>query len=901
MKKNWKLLALSSVMIVSMAACAGTGSPVTNEKASFQVTGQGLGSSYADGSQIQPAEAIVKNTSAVAGTPPTVLFNISSDLEFINIDNALYNCASPSDILVSCVAKDGAKLEASTQVSLKPQFDLTFKNVPEPAALQSKSHISGHFAFPISISGESLANPILLPEITVTPAVSGFDLIIDKTVSKPFIIDGAGNGSGEFTITSTVVGSSPPSYVKIQDPPLPAGYFYNLPLIISNNPAWNCVLLSGGTVLSCKAINPLVHPPLIVSIKITALTNTNTQGNCPWLYPLLGDSVQNNNHLGPTPYAKPCTKYTPIKPDLAISKTQLAPITTPANSFYWGMSGKYQIVVSNTTFAPASGPIVVSDVLNNIPAGSVLAFTTNLADIYPAANGWIISGTTATNTNGWVCTGIYPNITCTYPGPIAGNSSAPPLILGVQVKPEDPALANGETNCATLVNQSPKGGVTPINDGNNQNNQSCVTSQNMYFEPQIDLHRAESVVQASNGDFIVVGSSDSATRGKQFMVRRYAPDGITPLWDKVEDFTAGFDTALDVALDSKGNIVVVGYAGGPTATNTQAILMKYDPSGSPMAGFPVTVGTLTDNNHDYFGSVAVDSSDRIVTGGFDGNEQPSNHGSRTRFVLHRFSSVGIPDGLFGTAGRVSTDVLTVLGHAQYLNGLSDVVIEEDKGIYRIYAGGLTRNTSNLSTFAITRYQQSGALDPSWGGAGAIETYIQNGAIIPTLQAESIIYELGLQTVDTIKRLVATGTAGNDFSDGMEANRSCVVTRYNLTNGAIDTLFSGGGIVSFGKSNLTDGKSCTAMAINKTTSEIAVGGSSFNSTTGSDYMARKLSANGVLGTLYVNNDPNTYGPPLIREDRSQGVVWTNSSPSSLMTVGFSYKDVPNLDEWVVKNY
>lgn len=1047
--KTLKWLVLSSLMASALTACP---SPV--QDASFEVTGNALGTTFVDGTQIQPAEAIVKNTSSIAGMPPQVSFNISSDLEFLSLESNLYACDQTSELLLTCTAKDGAKLEGQAQTSLKPVFDLTFKNVDAPTALQARTHLLN---LPISINSAVLTAPVVLAASTVTAAASGFDLIIDKTVSKPFVLDGSGNGSGEFTITASL-GSTPPpfpSYVKIQDPAFPAGvntgpnnfYAYDWAVITPRNTAtmpvypWNCVKIgpaAGPWGISCTLkpafLSTYPYPSLTVPVKITTLTNQSTQLNCPWLYPLLGDTVNNNNHLGAAPYAKPCTKYTPTKTDLGIVKTQIAPLTTPANSFYWGLPGQYQIVVTNNS-GPALSTVTIQDALTNLPSGSVIAFT---------------AASPITTSAGWTCTGTFPTLTCTYSGaPVAAGQSFPPLVLNVTLKPEDPSLANGETNCASLVNSNPVGVPTPIayNDANNQNNKSCIDSQNMALEPfdvaitkkhlntsvtpggvvnyalnvqnigagdapgpivvtdtlpaafsstptptwsvtpptaatctvafptitctssgslpagssfvininattninapldvmnkatvssylnsgdsnlqnntstdvliltkPINLHRAESVVQAANGDFIVVGSSDSLTQGKEFTVRRYAPDGTTILWTKVENFSAANDIALDVALDNLDkNIVVVGYAGGPTTTNMQAVLMKYDPSGNATTGFPKFVGTTADGNYDYFGSVAIDSSDSIVTGGFDGPETVQV-GSRPRFVLHRFLTSGIVDTSFNTTGRVETDTNVLLGHGSYLSGLDDVVIEEivataaTKGVYRIYGGGLIRisEAGNISTFAIARYQASGALDTTWGGVGAIETHINNGTIntVPGLPTEeSIIYEMGLQTINKVTRLVATGLGCPDCVYGTEPTRSCVVTRYDLAAGAVDTTFGSSGISSFGASNAIDGKTCTAMDVNKTTNEIAVSGSSYNAITGADYMARKLGINGALGTININDNPNTYAALNPREDRSQGVVWNvnaSSNPSALMTVGFSF-DTTLLDEWVVKGY
>ena len=1050
---NWRWLTLSSLITATLTAC-----PAPTQQASFSVTGQAPGESFVDGSRIQPLEATVRNLSDFAGTPPEVSFNITQDLDFVSVDSALYTCATPSQTLLLCTAKDGAKLEGQAQVILKPIFDLAYKNslAATSGAARVKPQGGGLIEFPISIGSSALPAPITFSPRGISASATNFDLMIGKSVSKPFIL-GANGGTGEFTLTASLIGTTLPGYVKIQDPPLPTGYSYDIVTTNANNTAWTCVsALFLQTGISCTLKPPVtlpsggVYPPLKITVKMNSSVTTAPQLNCSYVLPNLGElnATKTNNNQGPSPYTVPCTPYKPIRTDLAIVKTQIAPITNPANSFYWGLPGKYQIVVSNNTL-PAqavNGPFSVTDVLSSTPTGTIIAFTQTAASMYLAADGWTItSSIEATNTNGWSCAGLYPVISCWHPGPIAAGGTLPPLILGVLVKPANPALANSEDNCASLPS-----------DANNSNNQSCATSQNqaiepfdvkitkttagqtgnpapgsvvnyallvqniggadaagpitvtdtlpsafssatatttpanaatctvafptiqcvssgslpagasftvniaatssatatgtitntasvvsyfnaqdssltnntssipVTFTPAFTLNRAESVVQAPNGDFIAVGSSDSATRRKQFAVRRYASDGATVIWTKIEDFSAFDDTALDVALDSAGDIVVVGRANldSLTSCDTQAVLTKYAANGTTLAGFPQFTGTTTDLKYDYFSSVAVDNQKRIVTGGSDANVPYQNCGgqSESRFVLHRFTTAGIADNGFGTAGRVESDVATLLGHtsASYGSFVGDVLIEEASDLYRIYAAGSTPHNQVLRVFAIARYTTTGTLDTAWGasggspGVGVIETNITNGAINTlTPSQDSVIREIGIQLTPTGKRLVATGfgCGANDCSQGIQSARSCVVTRYGLFDGAVDSTFGSAGAASFGASNTTNGSECNAMAINGATNEIAVSGSSFdaatgNGATGTNYMARILGINGTLGTLYGSDNPNLYGSSVIpvispRADRSYGVTWTVAG--SLMTVGYSDKDATDKDEWVVKGY
>ncbi len=1053
-KKLKQGLVVSSLLAGLLTAC-----PIPVQQASFSVTGEIFGSSFIDGTDIQPVEATVKNIGGFVGTPPEVTFNISSDLEFSSLDNTFYACTTPSEILLLCQAKENAKLEPQASTKLKPIFAVVAKNVPLTTANSRnlKPQDSGLITFAIGIGSPVLPAPINFSGRSITASTSGFDLIVGKTVSKPFIL-GPNGGTGEFTITATVTGTPLPAYVKIQDPPLPVGFSYDIATTNANNPAWNCVAAAfSGLGISCTLKTPPSppvpvagqYPALKLTVKMLSSVTTATQLNCPWLYPLLGDTNNNNNHLGPAPYTTSCTPYTPIRTDLAIVKTQIAPLTTPANSFYWDLPGKYQIVVSNNTVpaAAVSGPFTITDVLSNLPTGSVIAFTQNLADVFLAADGWTITEPDPgifipVNSNGWYCLqGTYPNLTCKHPGPIAANGTLPPLVLGVKVKPESVGLANGETNCASLPN-----------DFNNSNNQSCVTSQNQAIEPfdlriikthanpavnpiagsivnyalQIDniggsdaagpitvmdtlpaafssatatvtpasaavctvtfpiikcvssgslssgssftiniaatssgtatgtiintasvssylnaadtnlanntssdpvtfgvpinLNRAESTVQAANGDFIVVGSSDSATRGKQFAVRRYASDGTTVIWTKIEDFSSADDTAFDVALDTLGNIVVVGRSNltSLTACDTQAVLTKYDSSGVVLVGFPKYVGTTSDSKYDYFSSVALDSSNRIVTGGSDAQVGSTLCGGQaeSRFTVHRFTSTGAADSIFGTLGRVQTDVSSLLGHTTTNSALGafvqDVLVEETSDQYRIYAAGSSPYIT-LRAFTVARYTTTGTLDNTWGastasasdGVGVIETNLTNGAIVTNQTQDSVIREIGIQNINGVKRLIATGFncggTGNCSDSGNVAYRKCVVTSYTTSNGALDTAFGSSGAASYGLVGSTPAMECNAMSI-KSTGQIAVAGSSHTTANGNDYLAMTLTATGGLINTYGSDNPNAYlGTPAIspRADASWGVIWT--AAGNILTVGYSDKDATEKDEWVVKTY
>jgi uncharacterized repeat protein (TIGR01451 family) len=612
--KNWQhnlqWLIVSSAMAMALSACQG---PV--QEATFQVTGHTLLDTTVDGSEIIPAEAVVTNTGNAAGTPPNVTFKITSDLVFINIESALYNCDDLSQTVLLCTAKEGTKLEPLAEVKLQPLFQIAYAG--ETATVASAA-VTGtrnpRVTFPIGIESPVLAASIFLPQIIVIPSSKDFDLSIAKTVSKPFVA-GAG-GSGEFEITVTIPVNPTPAltYIKVQDPIIdlvtdanglvvldangkstPTGFQYNISKTNLLSPAWECQIASGG-FLSCNlrkvpavtGVIPLPiagkYPVIKVAVDVTANASSTTKLNCPYVRPTapMGDIDSKNNRLGSQPdWTNPCTPYG-IKTDLAITKTQIAPKVTPDDTFYWDKPGKYQIVVTNNTQPPAQfyGPFTITDVITqNFPPGPSYtpAFTATFADIFLAADGWTItSGPTATNQSSqWTCTGVYPNISCSHPGPIAASGSLPPLILGVKLKPYSVNIAEGQINCARLPS-----------DTNLTNNESCVGSQNEAM-PLFDLK----IIKTHTNTPVVAGGVINYALNVLNFSANTAPGPIIV----TDVLPAGF-------VSTPAPLVSVIPAGAATCTVTPPSVtpptIKCISSGSLVngQGFTVNIAATTDAN-----------------------------------------------------------------------------------------------------------------------------------------------------------------------------------------------------------------------------------------------------------------------------------------------------------------
>ena len=163
---------------------------------------------------------------------------------------------------------------------------------------------------------------------------------------------------------------------------------------------------------------------------------------------------------------------------------------------------------------------------------------------------------------------------------------------------------------------------------------------------------ASGVAIQSNGDIVVVGttSNPASTQGTNFAVARYLPNGTLDTsfagTGKVStDFFGANDSASGVAIQPNGNIVVVG-----TATNgtvTEFALARYLPNGTldPSFGDNGKVANSFLGASDVGAGLAIQSNGQIVVVG--------NDGGGGHCVLARYNSNGSLDTSFGTGGYVS--------------------------------------------------------------------------------------------------------------------------------------------------------------------------------------------------------------------------------------------------------
>ena len=172
------------------------------------------------------------------------------------------------------------------------------------------------------------------------------------------------------------------------------------------------------------------------------------------------------------------------------------------------------------------------------------------------------------------------------------------------------------------------------------------------------------------------------------------------------------NTAYAVAI-SGTNIIVAGSE--QVSGNLNFMVAQYTNLGvlDPLFG---TGGVTTldfSGFNDVARAVAIDSSSRIVLGGY------SNSGTNDDFAVARFTSGGILDTTFvGGLGKIATDLAT--GGINSADQAFAMAIIPGSGLDAgkiLLAGSSFNNTTHNKDFAVTRYLSTGALDTGGFGPG----------------------------------------------------------------------------------------------------------------------------------------------------------------------------------------
>ena len=305
---------------------------------------------------------------------------------------------------------------------------------------------------------------------------------------------------------------------------------------------------------------------------------------------------------------------------------------------------------------------------------------------------------------------------------------------------------------------------------------------------------ASSLALQANGKIVVAGTTQP-NGGPNGVISRYNSDGsLDALFSgdgKISEY--GFSEIRDVAIQSNGQIVVIGNSPGGGGNFAVG---RYNDDGSPDTSFG-TGGIVTTVPGAYNNAYSVALLDNVALGnvgkilvvgqsGQPGPEQPYG------FTLQQFNPNGTVDTSFGDSGQVRTFYSTAEigpGYARAGNvGARDLAVQPDGKI--IVAGhSLNGDASNLyqNGFAVVRYNPDGSLDTSFDMDGRAYTNLGTG--------QHWVTRMALQADG---KMILGGYLLK-LSPVVEADFAMV--RYN-TDGSLDTTFDGDGklIVDFGNTD-----------------------------------------------------------------------------------------------------
>ncbi len=229
-------------------------------------------------------------------------------------------------------------------------------------------------------------------------------------------------------------------------------------------------------------------------------------------------------------------------------------------------------------------------------------------------------------------------------------------------------------------------------------------------------------------------------------------------------------------------------------------------------GFAITNLANTSDNSGAYGAAVQDDGKVVVVGySWAKNED---------FAVVRYGTNGEPDPAFGENGKVTTAIGTGIDVAQ------GVAIQTDgKIVVAGYAlvGGFQR-------FAVVRYLSDGTLDTTFDGDGKLTTNVGTGhaqAVSVAIQADGAI------------------VVGGHAQTG--GNYDLAAVRY-LSNGALDTTFSGDGIVTTG---IDTGNDYARTVLLQGTKVIVAGVGYYLGD--DDVVAVRYNADGTLDTTFGGGD------------------------------------------------
>ena len=330
------------------------------------------------------------------------------------------------------------------------------------------------------------------------------------------------------------------------------------------------------------------------------------------------------------------------------------------------------------------------------------------------------------------------------------------------------------------------------------------------------------VAYQSDGKAVMVG-----TTSYDIVVVRYNSDGTLDTTFGTDgevkiDFGDTYDFGYAVEVDSADHVLVGGYSNQGTLLGIDFAVARLTPSGVLDTTFGDGGKQMIDfgGRDSYARSVAVDSADRVLLGGYSGGD----------FAVARLTTSGQLDSSFGSGGKQTVDF-----GSTYDYGYGVAV---DSAGRVLLGGDSNQGTPTGYDFAVTRLTPSGALDTTFGSGGKQTVDFGN--------TYDRVYGVAVDSADRV-------LLGGHSNQGTPTGYDFAVARLT-TSGALDTSFSSDGkqTVDFGN---TYDRAC-GVAVDGANHVLLGGYSSQGSPTYNDFAVARLTSTGVLDSAFGSSGKRT---------------------------------------------
>jgi uncharacterized delta-60 repeat protein len=256
-----------------------------------------------------------------------------------------------------------------------------------------------------------------------------------------------------------------------------------------------------------------------------------------------------------------------------------------------------------------------------------------------------------------------------------------------------------------------------------------------------------SIVLQTDNKVVAAGTFNNGS-STDFAIARYLKNGaLDTTFNGTGEVTSNFgnsDNAISVAIDTTGRIVVGGYYTDPT-NNSHFEIARYTTNGSldPSFNGSGVTGTTFGSNREYLSAIALQSNGEIIAGG---NVWGGYSYAELAFV--RFNVDGSIDNSFGTNGQT----LDPMGSNDY-DYIYFLTIAANG---QIFSGGYTLS-DNLGYFTLIVLNQNGSLDSNFAADGNLLFYYPGndiGYLTPMVQNDGKIVVNGTTTVPGIPNFLA---------------------------------------------------------------------------------------------------------------------------------------------------